>query len=88
MHIDQPAWDALKKLKAGLMKTRPAPPLKMKKADGTRCTTPEQNADVFKCHFEKLYGRRGMFDYHWSLHFEHALKQVRELECQPPGTDP
>ena len=34
----------------------------MKKDDGTRASTPEENAGVFAKHFEKLYGREASFD--------------------------
>ena len=47
------------------MRTRPAPPTKMKKQDGTRCHTPEENAEVFRDHFEQLYGRQPTFE--WSV---------------------
>ena len=56
------AWDSVKKLKAGLgPSSRPSQP-KMTKADGTRATTPEENATVFAEHFEKLYGHTASFD--------------------------
>ena len=29
---------------------------------GGKCKTPEENAEVFRCHFEKLYGREPSFD--------------------------
>jgi len=34
----------------------------MQKADGTRATSPEENATVFSEHFEKLYGHTPSFD--------------------------
>ena len=34
----------------------------MKKPDGTKCTSPEENAKVFQNHFEKLYNRQSTFD--------------------------
>ena len=56
------AWESIKKLRAGLgPSTRPVQP-KMQKADGTRASTPEENAAVFKSSFEKLYGRAASFD--------------------------
>lgn len=58
-------WDALKQLKAGLSKTRKAPPKKMRKQDGSLASSPEENAAVFASHFEKLYGREASFD--WSV---------------------
>ena len=56
------AWEGVKQLRTGLHPTpRPAQP-KMQKADGTRASTPEENASVFASHFEKLYGRAATFD--------------------------
>ena len=34
----------------------------VKKEDGSKCSTPEENAEVFRSHFEKLYGRTPTFD--------------------------
>ena len=56
------AWDALSKLKSGLSKTRPSAVKQMKKPDGSTCQTPEENAEVFRAHFETLYGRTPDFD--------------------------
>ena len=56
------AWDALAKLKSGLSKTRPSSVKQMKKPDGSTCQTPEENAEVFRAHFESLYGRAPDFD--------------------------
>ena len=58
----KPAWDAVKKLKAGLSKSRPSSVKRMKKPDGTVCRSPEENADVFKAHFEELFGRLPVCD--------------------------
>ena len=56
------AWENVKKLRAGLgPTTRPVQP-KMRKVDGTRASTPEENAAVFASHFEKLYGRAPSYD--------------------------
>ena len=41
----------------------------MKKDDGTRASTPEENAGVFAKHFEKLYGREASFDRRCSSRF-------------------
>jgi len=51
-------WDAVKVLRAGLVKTKHALGRMMKMDDGTYATTPEQNAEVFQRHFEKLYERQ------------------------------
>ena len=56
-------WDAMKKLKGGLGVTQTSAPAKMKKADGTYAKSPEENAEVFEHHFEKLYGREPSFDF-------------------------
>ena len=56
------AWKCVSKLRAGLgPSTCPAQP-KMRKADGTRATTPEENATVFAEHFEQLYGHEASYD--------------------------
>ena len=34
----------------------------MKKSDGTKCASPEENAEVFREHFNKLYDREPVFD--------------------------
>ena len=56
------AWDAVAKFKSGLSKTRPTSVKKMRKPDGSICQTPEENAEVFRTHFETLYGREPNFD--------------------------
>ena len=61
-HGTKAAWDTVGKLRSGLSKTRPAPCRKMKRPDGTTCVTPEENAEVFRVHFEKLYGRTATYD--------------------------
>ena len=56
------AWKAVSTLRSSLLKTTPANVKPMKKSDGTVCTTPEENAEVFRKHFEKLYGRQPEYD--------------------------
>ena len=58
----KPAWDPVKKLKAGLSKSRPSAVKRTKKPHGTVCNSPEENADVFKTHFEELFGKLPEFD--------------------------
>ena len=58
----RPAWEAIGKLKAGMSKTKPSTVKIMKKPDGSICTTPEENAEVFKNHFADLFGRPPAFD--------------------------
>ena len=55
-------WDALKQLRKGLCKTRPSTERTMKKEDGTLCKTAEENAEVFRDHFQKLYGLPPKYD--------------------------
>ena len=57
------AWDTVGRLCNGLSKTRPASIKAMKKPDGTTCTSPEENADVFRVHFGNLYGRVPVYDH-------------------------
>ena len=56
------SWDSLKALRSGLSKTKVSVTRQMKKADGSFCTTPEENAEVFQRHFEQLYDRQENFD--------------------------
>ena len=55
-------WDTVGKLRNGLKKSQSCTERPMKKPDGTLCKTPEENAEVFKNHFQKLYGRQPAFD--------------------------
>ena len=50
-------WDCIKAIKRGLVKPLPSAPIMMYKEDGTKCQSPEDNAEVFKKHFEKLYNK-------------------------------
>ena len=54
-------WKALSEIKKGLSKTTPAAEKMMTKADGTKCATTEENAEVFRVHFEKLFDRKPDF---------------------------
>ena len=55
-------WDAVSALRKGLSKCRPSTEKAMRKPDGTLCTTPAENAEVFRSHFEQLYGRPPVYD--------------------------
>ena len=57
-----PAWAGIKVLKAGLAPSARPPQPMMRKADGSRASTPEENATIFAEHFESLYGREASFD--------------------------
>ena len=50
------------KLKSGMAKTRPTNVKNMKRPDKSVCKTPEENAEVFKEHFEKLFSRSPNYD--------------------------
>jgi len=49
-------WDTVNKLKSGLTKVKVSNERSMKKPNGTLCSTPEENATVFRDHFNQLYG--------------------------------
>ena len=51
-------WKTINDIKKGLSKTALAAEKMTTKADGTKCTTTEENADVFRVHFEKLFDRK------------------------------
>ena len=55
-------WDTVVTLRNGLKKSKSCSERPMKKPDGTLCKTPEENAEVFKNHFQELYGRQPAFD--------------------------
>ena len=65
-------WKALKELKNGLTKTRPTASQMMTKSDGSKCTTPAENAEVFREHFEKLFDRVPTFS-------EEAASMIEQL---------
>ena len=50
-------WDSVKVIKSILNKPSPSAPIMMKKEDGSKCTTSEENAEVFQNHFQKFYNR-------------------------------
>ena len=50
-------WQALAEIKKGLSKTAPAAVKMMTKEDGTKCVTSEENSEVFRVHFDKLFDR-------------------------------
>ena len=54
--------DSIKSLKQGLTKPRQVHEKMMTKSDGSKCKSAEENADVFKVHFEQLYDRKPTFD--------------------------
>ena len=68
-------WKALGEIKRGLSKTSPTAEKMMTKANGTKCTTAEENAEVFRIHFVKLFDRRPEFTSDFS-----TLPEVLTLE--------
>ena len=56
------SWEMVSRLKNGLSKAKPSKDQRMQKEDGTLATTPEENAEVFVKHFDKLYNRHPEFD--------------------------
>ena len=77
-------WKALSEIKKGLSKTSPVAEKMMTKADGTKCTTTEENADVFRVHFEKLFDRKPEFISDFS-----SLPQINPVteDDDTPGDD-
>ena len=74
------AWDTVGKLRAGLEgATKRSAPAKMKKADGSLATTPEENAGVFADHFDQLYGV--------SLPFDPSVLDLLPQRDAVPGLD-
>ena len=56
------SWELVSKLKHGLSKIKPSAERRMKKEDGSLSNSPEESAEVFSCHFEKLYNQTPTFD--------------------------
>ena len=57
------AWETVGLLRAGLQGVvRRSAPAKMRKADGSLASSPEENAAVFADHFQNLYGVTQPFD--------------------------
>ena len=56
------SWNILNDLRKGLSKTTPSSERTMKKEDGSMCSSPEENAEVFRKHFTNLYGRTPSYD--------------------------
>ena len=55
-------WDKVKLLRKGLDKPKISSEKMMKKSDGSKCVSAEENAEVFREHFQKLYEREPMYD--------------------------
>ena len=50
-------WQALGEIKKGLSKTASAAVKMMTKDNGTKCVSSEENSEVFRAHFDKLFDR-------------------------------
>ena len=50
-------WDTITRIKKGMVKSKPFTEKQMKKTDGTTASSPQENAEVFRDHFEKLFVR-------------------------------
>ena len=77
-------WDTVGKLRNGLKKSRSSTERPMKKPDGTLCKTPEENAEVFKTHFEQLYGKQPVFD---PSVLDHLDQHPTFPNCEHPPSD-
>ena len=55
-------WDSIKLLKKGFSKPVASAERKMQREDGSKAQSPEENAEIFLTHFEKLYARVPEFD--------------------------
>ena len=55
-------WDTVRILKNGLNRPETSNEKMMRKGDGTRCKSSEENAQVFKEHVKKLYERVPIYD--------------------------
>ena len=76
-------WDTVSMLRRGMSKSRPSAERTMKKADGSLCNTPAENAEVFRNHFEQLYGRPPVYD---ETVLEMLAQQPSALNCEHPPT--
>ena len=55
-------WDTVRILKNELLKTETSNEKMIRKEDGTRCKSSQENAQVFKEHFKKLYERVPIYE--------------------------
>ena len=56
------SWDTIKLFKKNLTKTKKSSLKHMKRPDGTSCSTPEENAQVFHSHFQTLFDKEAIYD--------------------------
>ena len=70
-------WQALGEIKKGLSKTVPAAVKMMTKDDKSKCVSAEENAEVFRAHFQKLFDREP----DCTKDFDH-FPQLNSIICQ------
>ena len=56
-------WDALRRIRNGLGNSYPLPRMCFKKPDGTPCITGQENGEVVKNHFQKVYNINPSVDF-------------------------
>ena len=78
-------WQALGEIKKGLSKTVPAAVKMMTKDDKSKCVSAEENAEVFKAHFQKLFDREP----DCTKDFDHfpQLNSITEIPDLPDDTE-
>ena len=96
------AWKAIVDMRDGLGKSRRVFVAKLKKQDGSVCTTAEEAAEARKVHFVQLFGKEPKYDptvtdYIYQLPVreetgvtpteEDVVKAVRALKCTGPGLE-
>ena len=94
------SWDSIKRLKNGFTKPKPSAEKKMTKEDGSKAQTKEENAEVFRVHFEKLYSRPPNYNpscidcltqrpvsHELSIppNLEEIKSAIKRLKTNPPG---
>ena len=78
-------WQALGEIKKGLSKTVPAAVKMMTKDDKSKCVSAEENAEVFRAHFQKLFDREP----DCTKDFDHfpQLNSITEIPDLPDDTE-
>ena len=51
-------WTSINRIRSGLSKVQKSNQTQMKKPNGTKCTSPAGNAEVFRNHFAQLYKKQ------------------------------
>ena len=55
-------WDKVKLLRKGLIRSKTPTVKMMTKSDGTKCANANENAEVFRGHFQNVFRRTREFD--------------------------